>query len=107
MHLTEGAALQQRIRHWAVVPRVGGVEGVVALQPHVPLRHLQTASIKYETQAVRFAVHNPTQQSSAMNHWFSARADRTDAVILQHGHLRKQAACGDEAILAGSLLCRC
>lgn len=59
MHLAEGAALQQRIRHWAVVPRVGGVEGVVALQPHVPLRHLQTASTKYETQAVRFAVHNP------------------------------------------------
>jgi hypothetical protein len=39
-HLQKGSAPDEGVGHWPIVAGVCGVEGIVALQPDMPWRHL-------------------------------------------------------------------
>lgn len=39
-HLQEGFAIDQRVGNWAIVTRVSGVQGIIALKPNMPCWYL-------------------------------------------------------------------
>jgi len=39
-HLHKGFAIDQRVGNWAIVTRVSGVQGVIALKPNMPCWYL-------------------------------------------------------------------